>query len=126
MNRQSLRPHRHHPRNLPDEMLEALALNGGVPQVCLVGPYLSPEFPTTVSVLVDHIDYVVDLVGIDHVGIGSDFDGGGGLLDCRDASQIKNITIELYNRGYSQDDIRKIWGGNLLRVFKQVALYSIS
>jgi membrane dipeptidase len=113
-----------HPRNLSDDMLEALALNGGVLQVCLVGPYLSSEFPTTVSVLVDHIDYVVNLVGIGHVGIGSDFDGGGGLLDCRNASQIVNITRELLNRGYSQDEIQKIWGGNLLRVFRQVALYA--
>ena len=120
----AVRALRDHPRNLSDIMLEALAMNGGVLQVCFVGPYLSSEFPTTVSVLVDHIDYVVDLVGIDHVGIGSDFDGGGGLLDCRDASQIMNITIELFNRGYSQDDIRKIWGGNLLRVFREVTLYA--
>ena len=89
-----------------------------------VGPYLSSEFPTTVSVFVDHIDYVVDLVGIDHVGIGSDFDGGGGLMDCRDASQMENITRELLNRGYNQYDIRKIWGDNLLRVFRHVALYA--
>ena len=113
-----------HPRNLSDSMLEALAMNGGVIQVCFVGPYLVPSPPATVSDLVDHIDYVVDLVGIDHVGIGSDFDGGGGLLDCRNASQIVNITRELFNRGYSQDDIQKIWGGNLLRVFRQVALYA--
>jgi len=113
-----------HPRNLSDSMLEALAANGGVLQMCFVGPYLSPVFPATVSDFVDHIDYAVDLVGIDHVGIGSDFDGGGGLLDCRDASQIKNITRELFNRGYSQDDIRQIWGGNLLRVFWQVTQYA--
>jgi len=115
-----------HPRNLSDSMLVALANNGGVLQMCFVSPYLSPVFPAGVSDLVDHIDYVVDLVGIDHVGIGSDFDGGGGLMDCRDASQIKNITRELFNRGYSPDDIRKIWGGNLLRVFRQVALYAAS
>ncbi len=120
----AVRSLRDHPRNLSDDMLEALALNGGVLQVCFVGPYLSYEWPTTVSVLVDHIDYVVNLVGIDHVGIGSDFDGGGGLLDCRDASQIMNVTRELFNRGYSQEDIQKIWGGNLLRVFRQVSLYA--
>jgi len=113
-----------HPRNLSDGMLEALAMNGGVLQMCFVSPYLSPTFPATVSDLVDHIDYVVDLIGIDHVGIGSDFDGGGGLMDCRNASQIMNITRELFNRGYSQDDIRQIWGGNLLRVFWHVALYA--
>ena len=120
----AVRSLRDHPRNLSDDMLDVLASNGGVLQVCFVGPYLSYEWPTTVSVLVDHIDYVVNHIGIDHVGIGSDFDGGGGLLDCRDASQIKNITIELFNRGYSQDDIEKIWGGNLLRVFREVTLYA--
>jgi microsomal dipeptidase-like Zn-dependent dipeptidase len=122
----AVRSLRDHPRNLSDDMLEALALNGGVLQVCFVGPYLSSEFPTTVSVLVDHIDYVVNLVGVEHVGIGSDFDGGGGLLDCRDATQIINITRELYNRGYSQEDIQKIWGGNLLRVFSQISSYAES
>ncbi|MBN1926738.1 MAG: dipeptidase [Prolixibacteraceae bacterium] len=77
------------------------------------------ELPT-VAEAVDHIDYVVNLVGIDHVGIGSDFDGGGGLADCRDVSEFPNITRELVNRGYSLKDIEKIWGGNFLRVFKEV------
>lgn len=70
--------------------------------------------------LVDHIDYVKNLVGVDYVGIGSDFDGGGGLRDCTDVSQFPNITKELLRRGYSQKEIRKIWGGNLLRVFREV------
>jgi len=74
----------------------------------------------TVSDMVDHIDHIVALVGVDYVGIGSDFDGGGGLADCLDVSQFPNITYELLKRGYSEDDIRKIWGGNLFRVFKQV------
>jgi membrane dipeptidase len=120
----AVRSLRDHPRNLSDDMLMALAMNGGVLQVCFVGPYLSSTFPTTVSVLVDHIDYAVNLIGIDHVGIGSDFDGGGGLLDCRDASQVENITNELINRGYNWNEIQKIWGGNLLRVFREVALYA--
>jgi membrane dipeptidase len=119
-----VRPLRDHPRNLSDDMLEALAMNGGVLQVCFVGPYLVPDPPASVSDLVDHIDYAVNLVGIDHVGIGSDFDGGGWLMDCRDASQVKNITDELINRGYNWDDIQKIWGGNLLRVFHEVAMYA--
>jgi membrane dipeptidase len=113
-----------HPRNLSDDMLEELAMNGGVLQVCFVGPYLVPDPPATISDLVDHIDHVVDMVGIDHVGIGSDFDGGGWLMDCRNASQIMNITDELINRGYNWDDIQKIWGGNLLRVFREVTLYA--
>jgi membrane dipeptidase len=70
--------------------------------------------------LVDHIDHVKSLVGVDYVGIGSDFDGGGGLIDCTDVSQFPNITRELIRRGYTESEIRKIWGGNLLRVFREV------
>ena len=77
------------------------------------------ELPT-VKDLVDHIDHVKNLVGVDYVGIGSDFDGGGGLRDCADVSQFPNITLELIHRGYTEKEIRKIWGGNLLRVFKAV------
>jgi membrane dipeptidase len=79
----------------------------------------SDELPT-VKDLVDHIDYVKNLVGIDYVGIGSDFDGGGGLRDCADVSQFPNITLELLRRGYTETEIKKIWGGNLLRVFRAV------
>jgi membrane dipeptidase len=79
----------------------------------------SPDTPT-VKDLVDHIDHVKNLVGVDYVGIGSDFDGGGGLLDCEDVAQFPNITRELLRRGYSEKEIRKIWGGNLLRVFSEV------
>lgn len=84
---------------------------------------LDEVFPpklANVSDLVDHIDHVVNLVGIDYVGIGSDFDGGGALEDCYDASQMINITVELLKRGYKENDIEKIWGGNFMRVFKQV------
>ncbi|MGE5395568.1 MAG: dipeptidase [Candidatus Saccharibacteria bacterium] len=77
------------------------------------------ELPT-IKDMVDHIDYVKNLVGVDYVGIGSDFDGGGGLRDCVDVSQFPAITLELVRRGYSESDIRKIWGGNLLRVFREV------
>ncbi len=73
-----------------------------------------------VNELCDHIDYVKKLVGVDYVGIGSDFDGGGGLRDCADVSQFPNITRELLRRGYTESEIKKIWGGNLLRVFKEV------
>lgn len=79
-----------------------------------------PKNLPTVSDLVDHIDYVVDLVGVDFVGIGSDFDGGGGLADCADVSEFPNITYELVKRGYTEKDIQKIWGQNLLRVFREV------
>jgi membrane dipeptidase len=79
-----------------------------------------PEILPPIAEAVNHIDYVVKLVGIDHVGIGSDFDGGGGLSDCVDVADFPKITDELVKRGYSQKDIEKIWGGNFLRVFKEV------
>jgi microsomal dipeptidase-like Zn-dependent dipeptidase len=70
---------------------------------------------------VDHIDYVVKKIGIDHVGIASDFDGGGGIQGWDDASETMNVTLELVRRGYSEAQIAKIWGGNLLRVMERVA-----
>jgi membrane dipeptidase len=74
----------------------------------------------TVRDLVDHIDYVVELIGIDHVGIGSDFEGGGGVTGWMDAAETTNVTVELVRRGYSDEDVRKIWGWNLLRVWREV------
>ncbi|HZJ73892.1 MAG TPA: dipeptidase, partial [Perlabentimonas sp.] len=88
---------------------------------------LDEVFPpklATVSDLVDHIDHVVNQIGIDYVGIGSDFDGGGRLKDCADASQMTNITVELLRRGYNEENIKKIWGENFLRVFKQVETFA--
>ena len=79
-----------------------------------------PPVLPTIADAVDHIDYVVNLVGVDHVGIGSDFDGGGGLADCTNVADFPKITLELLRRGYSENDIAKIWGGNFLRVFKAV------
>jgi membrane dipeptidase len=78
-----------------------------------------PKLPT-IADAVDHIDHVVNLVGIDYVGIGSDFDGGGGLADCKDVSDYPKITEELLCRGYTEEEIAKIWGGNFLRVFKEI------
>ncbi len=79
-----------------------------------------PRTPVTVQDMVNHIDHIVKLIGIDHVGIGSDFDGGGGLTGWGDASESLNITVELVRRRYSEKDIKKIWGENLLRVWKEV------
>ncbi|MBM4184416.1 MAG: membrane dipeptidase [Gemmatimonadetes bacterium] len=76
--------------------------------------------PPSVVDLVNHIDYAVKLIGIDHVGISSDFDGGGGVLHWDDASETPNVTLELVRRGYSEEDIAKLWGGNLLRVWREV------
>ena len=87
------------------------------------GIAVDKDFPAelaTVKDAVDHIDHIVELIGIDHVGIGTDFDGGGGLEDCFDVSQMGNITLELVRRGYSAKEIKKIWGGNLTRVFEEV------
>ena len=74
----------------------------------------------TVKDIVDHIDHVVQVIGIDYAGIGTDFDGGGGVDGCRTAAEMKNITIELLRRGYSKADITKIWGGNAMRVLRKV------
>ncbi len=153
-----------HPRNLDDDMLVALAQNGGVLQLCVLSAYVKEMEPdperdaafeelrekwnnfdgltdeemdqareewgelgqkhprpmATVADLVDHVDHVVDLIGIDHIGIGTDFDGGGALEDCFDVSELDNITLELVKRGYTKEEIEKIWSGNFLRVFREV------
>jgi len=79
-----------------------------------------PSPPATVEHVADHIDHIVKVAGIDHVGIGCDFDGGGGIEGIFDASEVMNITIELVRRGYTEEQIEKIWGGNLMRVFEEV------
>jgi membrane dipeptidase len=76
--------------------------------------------PVSVTDLADHIDYLVDLIGIEHVGISSDFDGGGGVTGWNDASETFNVTLELVRRGYSEEEIGMIWSGNLLRVLDEV------
>ena len=85
---------------------------------------IDKKFPppprATVKDFVDHIDYVVKKIGIDHVGISSDFDGGGGIDGWNGASETFNVTLELVRRGYTEEQIAKIWSGNLLRVMEQV------
>ncbi len=83
---------------------------------------LDEDFPWRMSKedFVDHIDYTVKLIGIDHVGIASDFDGGGGVIGWNDASETFNVTLELVRRGYTEQQIEKLWGGNLLRVMDAV------
>jgi membrane dipeptidase len=84
-------------------------------------PAIDAKYPkANVRDFVDHIDHVVQTIGIDHVGIGSDFDGGGGIDGWNDASQSKNVTRELVRRGYTEEQIGKIWGRNLLRVWREV------
>lgn len=79
-----------------------------------------PQKLASVQDVVDHIDHIVKVVGIDYVGIGTDFDGGGAVSGCLDVSKMGNITLELVKRGYTEEQIRKIWGGNFMRVFKAV------
>jgi membrane dipeptidase len=76
--------------------------------------------PANVKDFVDHIDYTIKLIGIDHVGISSDFDGGGGVIGWNDASETFNVTLELVRRGYTEHQIEKLWSGNLLRVMDEV------
>ena len=153
------------PRNLTDDQLRALAKNGGVIQICVLGAYVKtppvipereqaikemeakygslrdlrdeslrqkamaerdainqkyPQAQPTVKDLVDHIDHVKKVVGIDYVGIGTDFDGGGGIAGCDDVSGMIHVTEELIRRGYTDGEIAKIWGGNFFRVFEKV------
>jgi len=112
-----------HPRNLPDELLIEIAETGGVIQATFYEEFVKgedPDNPATVSDFVDHIDHIVDAAGIDHVGIGTDFDGGAMLSDCSEVSELGNITLELVKRGYTGEEIEKIWGGNLMRVLSEV------
>ncbi len=110
-------------RNLTEAQQEAFM--EAYPQVSAISDSLAAkaaDAPPAVNVsdFVDHIDYMVDLIGIDHVGISSDFDGGGGIEGWSDASETFNVTLELVKRGYTQEEISKLWGGNLLRVLDQV------
>ena len=110
-----------HDRNLTDDQLRALAKNGGVIQICIYDGYLNNDAKAaSIDDIVKHIDHAVKVAGIDHVGIGSDFDGGGGVLGCKGDNDMINITVKLIENGYSEEDIRKIWGGNFFRVMNQV------
>ena len=137
-----------HPRNLDDQQLEWIKESGGVVQTVALAAFVNKKkherftkgrdsilkqnpdtdqqkikalFPAVdVSDFVDHIDYIKNKIGVDHVGISSDFDGGGGIEGWRDASETFNITLELVKRGYSEEEIGKIWSGNLLRVLSRV------
>jgi microsomal dipeptidase-like Zn-dependent dipeptidase len=104
-----------HPRNISDELMKAIANKGGVIQICLYSGFLK-KTKASINDALNHIDHVVKTVGIDHVGIGSDFDGGGGLSDLKDVSGMYLITEGLVKRGYSEEAIAKIWGGNFMRV----------
>lgn len=113
-------------------MMQEIAVSLGDEQFDFAKHYDTPEFrdararyleqfpPATVAQFVDHIDYAVNLIGIDHVGIVSDFDGGGGITGWSDASETMNVTRELVNRGYTEEEIAKIWSGNTLALWERV------
>ena len=109
-----------HPRNLTDEQMRALAAKGGVVQVTMYSGFLRKDGEATLDDFLCHLQHAIDVAGIDHVGIGTDFDGDGKVVGCSSASQLRNVTRELLRRGFSEADIEKIWGGNWLRVMKQV------
>ncbi len=110
-----------HPRNLTDDQLKALAAKQGVVQICLYKGFINEDAEkASLTDAVRHINHIVNLIGINHVGIGSDFDGDGELIGCRASNELINITVRLLKEGYSENDIAKIWGGNLLRVMSRV------
>ena len=113
----ALKPHQ---RNLNDEQLKAIAKNGGVVGMVLYRGFVKELDNAYIKDYVDHIDYAVNLIGIDHVGIGSDFDGGDIPMDLKDVSEIYKITDELVKRGYKEEDIKKLLGKNTLRLIKEV------
>ena len=109
-----------HPRNLTDDQLKALAAKGGVAQVTLYSGFLREEGPATIQDAIEHLNHMVNIMGVEHVGIGTDFDGDGGIIGCASASELINFTRCLLKERYSEEDIRRIWGGNFLRVMKEV------
>lgn len=113
---------KNHNRNLKDEEIKAIASKGGLIQVATGRFFLStlPKNQVNIKTLVNHIDYVKNLVGIEHVGIGTDFDGGGGVVGLEDCSKMKLITEEMLRRGYTQEELRLFWGGNVMRVWQRI------
>lgn len=109
-----------HPRNLTDHQLKALADQGGVAQVTLYSGFLKEEGAATITDAIEHLNHMVNIMGIEHVGIGTDFDGDGGIIGCASASELINFTRRLLKERYSEEDIRRIWGGNFLRVMEEV------
>ena len=109
-----------HPRNLTDEQMRALAAKGGVMQVTMYNGFLVKDGEATVLEALRHLEHAIEVMGIDHVGIGTDFDGDGGVRGMANAAELINFTRLLLSRQFSEQDIEKIWGGNFLRVMSQV------
>lgn len=113
-----------HPRNLTDEQMRALANKGGVAQVTFYHGFLRSESEATVLDAVEHLNHMVNVMGIEHVGIGTDFDGDGGVRGIASASEIINFTRHLLRERYNEHDLSLIWGKNFLRVMQQVQDYA--
>lgn len=111
-----------HPRNLTDDQMKQLALHDGVMQITAYHGFLVKDGEATIRNLMEHLDYAIKIMGIEHVGLGTDFDGDGGVKGLACSSEMLNFTRQMLLRRYSMDDIEKIWGGNFLRLMKQVQL----
>lgn len=109
-----------HPRNLTDDQMRALAAKGGVAQTTIYNGFLCKDGEATILDVLVHLDHAIKVMGIDHVGLGTDFDGDGGVRGLACSSELLNFTRQLLARRYSEEDIQKIWGGNFLRVMQQV------
>ena len=109
-----------HPRNLTDDQMRALAAKGGVAHTTLYHGFLRKEGEATILDALAHLEHAIAVMGIDHVGLGTDFDGDGGVVGMANSSEAINFTLHLLRRKYSERDIEKIWGGNWLRVMAQV------
>lgn len=107
-----------HTRNLTDDQMRSLAKSGGVAQACLYSGFLKKDGNATVNDAVRHIMHMIDVMGVHHVGIGSDFDGGGGIPGLEDASWFITLTERLMAEGMSDDDLSLVWGRNFLRVWR--------
>lgn len=112
-----------HPRNLTDEQMLALARKGGVMQVTLYPGFLKKDGEATILDAIAHLEHAIEVMGIEHVGLGTDFDGDGGVPGLADASELILFTRQLLSRRYSEHDIQLIWGGNFLRVMNLVQQY---
>jgi microsomal dipeptidase-like Zn-dependent dipeptidase len=108
------------PRNLTDDQLRALAQKGGVAHTTLYHGFLQKEGEANILDAISHLEHAINIMGIDHVGLGTDFDGDGGIKGIADSSEMINFTLQLLKRKYSEEDIQKIWGGNWLRVMSMV------
>ena len=108
-----------HPRNLTDDQMRALAAKGGVAQTTIYHGFLRKDAQATILDVMAHLEHAIDVMGIDHVGLGTDFDGDGGVPGLADSSELLNFTRQLLRKRYSDEDIQKVWGGNFLRVMAE-------